>query len=192
MNVEWRLANVESGVSLGNRRSTIDIRHSRGVALLTLLWSMGIAGCGPSGAAAEGPTEPTEERVVLPRPAAERPKFRPAKAAVAKRSSASPSHVLTFEARANPFALPGLEATNRPTTAAAAVRMADVRLLGLMNDGRRSMAAVEVDGKQSIVFVGTRLGATADARGLRILQIGDSDIVVGQSGRQQIISLPRP
>ncbi len=162
------------------------------VALLPLLWSMGNAGCSPSGAAAEAPMEPTEERVVLPRPAAERPDLQPAKAAVASRSSASPSYVLTFEARANPFAPPGLEATNRPTTAAATARMADMRLLGLMNDGRRSMAVIEIDGKQRIVFVGTRLAATADVRGLRILQIRDSDIVVGQSGRQRIVSLPRP
>ncbi len=161
-------------------------------ALFPLLWSMGIAGCSPSGAAAEPPLVAAGTRAVQPRPAAGRSDTKPSSAASPMRSGKPANYVLAFEARANPFAPPKLEAGDRLTTAGATARVADVRLLGLMNDGGRSMAAVEVDGKQSIVFVGTRLGVTADAGGLRILQIRGSDIVVGQNGRQWIVPLPRP
>lgn len=161
-------------------------------ALFSLLWSIGIAGCTPSGAAAEPPLVPAGTGAVQPRPAAGRSDTKPSSAASPMRSGKPASYVLAFEARANPFAAPKLEAGDRLATATATARVADVRLLGLMNDGGRSMAAVEVDGKQSIVFVGTRLGATADVRGLRIVQIRGSDIVVGQNGRQWIVPLPRP
>lgn len=198
--VEWVLSAVSFGM-VPERRRGLD-RGNPGsascwypaamAALFSLLWSMGIAGCSPSGAAAKAPLVPAGTRAVQPRPAAGGSDTKPSSAAAPMRSDKSASYVLAFEARANPFALPKLEAGDRLATATATARLTDVRLLGLMNDGGRSMATVEVDGKQSIVFVGTRLGASADARGLHILQIRGSDIVVGQNGRKWIVPLPRP
>ena len=160
-----------------------------GAAVFILLSGVGTAGCSPSAPAAEVPTKPPSKPIVLPRAGAERPDSPPVKPDSARRSNASQSYVLTFEPRANPFGPPKPAASDRPT---ATIPVGDVKLLGVMNDGTGRMAAVEVGGNRTIVFAGSTVGATDDAEGLRIIQIRESDIVVGQSGRQWIVSLPRP
>jgi hypothetical protein len=162
------------------------------VALLSFLsWSPGIVGCGPSGAAAKPPTKPAGKSVVPARPA-EQPKPRQAEAAVAASSEVLPAYVLPFEARANPFAPPKLAPKERSATAATS-QTADVKLVGLVRGGTKgAMAVVEVDGKQFIVLAGTRLGSQSDADDVHVVEIRESEIVVRQSGRQWIVSLPPP
>ncbi|MFQ5805352.1 MAG: hypothetical protein ACE5I3_02750 [Phycisphaerae bacterium] len=160
-------------------------------SLFVLPWGAGVAGCRPSGTAAEPPAKLSAE----PGPAAppaKRPNPWQAKPVFARTSETLPSYVLPFEARANPFAPPKPEPNDRPA-ATATVQAADVKLVGLMKGGTKgSMAVVEVDGKEFIVFAGARLGSPSGADGLHIVEIRESDIVVEQSGTRWIVPLPRP
>ena len=166
----------------------------RRVALLAVLSllsaSVVIAGCSPSGAAAEPPPPPAGKPAISS-PPVERPNLAQAKPVGARTSKASPSYVLPFEARANPFAPPKPKPNDR-SAASATVEAAEVKLMGLMNDDTSSMAVVDVDGKQFLVFAGTRLQSASGAEGLHIVEIRESEIVVEQSGRQWIVPLPQP
>ena len=124
-------------------------------------------------------------------PPVERPNLAQTKLVGARASKALPSYVLPFAARADPFAPPKPKPNDRlgPT---ATVEMAEVKLVGLMNDDTSSMAVVDVDGKQFLVFAGTRLQSASGAEGLHIVEIRESEIVVEQSGRQWIVPLPQP
>jgi hypothetical protein len=123
------------------------------------------------------------QRVVEP------PRPRPAKAHAAKRPRKPSSYVLGFEARANPFERPKAERRAKATLSATA-HGAKVKLLGLMNDSTGPMAAVEVDGKRRIVSVGTTLETAGGAGAVRVIAIRETDIVIGQGGRQWIAPLP--
>ncbi|MCH9002726.1 MAG: hypothetical protein IIC02_09155 [Planctomycetes bacterium] len=102
-----------------------------------------------------------------------------------------PSYELPFEARANPFEPPdaGVQGSQTDT---AAVQFADVKLLGLMNNGTGTIAAVEVYGRRRIVLPGTKLGSPGSIAGLYVREIREAEIVVEQGGRRWIVPLPRP
>ena len=100
-------------------------------------------------------------------------------------------YVLPFEPRANPFVLRENKNSNRNITANA-VQAADIKLLGLMNDGQKFLAALEIRGRSEMVHVGSILGSSAGVSTIRVLQIRDSDIVIEQGGKQIVISLPIP
>jgi hypothetical protein len=167
----------------------------RWIILATLLplvsFSQGIAGCSPSGAAANPPGKPAG-KLAVPPPGAERPKRVRAKPVAIRTSEALPGYVLPFEARSNPFALPRPEPSDRSATTATA-QPADVKLVGLMMGGRSGpMAALEVEGREFIVCAGATLGSSSGTDSLHIVEIRENDIVVRQNGRQRIITLPRP
>ena len=157
---------------------------------ILLAWSVWIAGCGPSGSEAKPPPRPARAPVVRSGPA-EQPNRRPAGPVASESAKALPDHLFPFEARVNPFAPPKPAVGDR-LAAPGAMPTADVKLLGLMKDTAGSMAVVDVDGRQRIVFAGTKLGSPSGVEGPQIVEIRESDIVVEQSGRQWIVSLPRP
>jgi hypothetical protein len=98
---------------------------------------------------------------------------------------------LPFEARANPFQPPGDDVT--PTVAnAAPARVAEVKLLGLMKNGRELVAAIEVSGKLSLVTAGVRLGLDHGVGELYVREIRESEIIVEQGGKRRAIRLPQP
>ena len=161
------------------------------VAVLPLLSvTVVIAGCSPSGAAAEPPATPAGKPAISS-PPVERPNLGQVEPVGARTSKALPSYVLPLEARADPFAPPKPKPNDR-SAASATVEAAEVKLVGLMNDDSGSMAVVDVDGKQFLVFAGTRLQSPSGAEGLHIVEIRESEIVVEQSGRQWIVPLPQP
>ena len=165
------------------------------VAVLSLFSvTVMIAGCSPSGAAAEPiakpPATPTEEPAI-PSPPVERPNLGQTNPVGAKTSKALPSYVLPFEARPDPFAPPNPKPTDR-LASAATPEAAEVKLVGLMKDDAGSTAVVDVDGKPFLVLAGARLQSASGAEDLHIVEIRESEIVVEQSGRQWIVPLPRP
>ena len=149
-----------------------------------------ITGCGPEEAAGEFSPKPTP--TVLVQPKLDEPReARPDPVAAGKRSGTLPSYDLPFEARANPFEPPGAGANTSPTNATS-VRPADVKLLGLMRNGKDLMAAIEVFGNPSLVVKGARLESSDSADELYVREIRESEIVVEQGGRRWIVPLPRP
>lgn len=100
-------------------------------------------------------------------------------------------YVLPFKPRANPFVLQ-VNKNSSKNFAANAVQATDIKLLGLMNDGQKPLAALEIRGRSEIVYVGSRLGSSTGVSDIRVLQIGDTDIVIEQGGKQIVISLPIP
>ncbi len=162
--------------------------------LFLLLGSAGVAGCGPSGAAAaeptaESPALPPEKPVVILPPARASKPAQPEPVG-GESPQALPSYVLPFEARANPFAPPKPKPGDRPGGATA--QATEVKLVGLMRTGPRTVAVIEIDGKQFFTSAGTSLEPSPGVAGLRVLEIRESEIVVEQGGRQWIVALPRP
>ncbi len=102
-----------------------------------------------------------------------------------------PPYTLPFEARANPFAPPTKELERR-TTAEPGAHQADVKLLGLMNNGETSMAVITVNDREFMVDGETRFESASGAEALRIVEIRRTDIVVEQNGRRWIVELPVP
>jgi len=171
-------------------------RWAASVALLCILsGTVGIAGCGPSGAtAAESITKPPAAPVggpASPAPPAEQSEPRQARPAAELTSTELPKYVLPFEARANPFAPPKPTPNDRSATAATK-QTVDVKLVGLMSNDTGSMAVVEVDGRPFVVFAGTSLDPPSGAESLNVVEIRESEIVVEQGGRQWVVPLPRP
>ena len=99
--------------------------------------------------------------------------------------------MLSFEARANPFA-PAVPGPQDRTASGANAGSTEVKLTGLMNSASGAMASVIVDGQKRIVQAGARFQFASGAGDLRIVEIRSSDIVVEQNGRQWVESLPRP
>lgn len=167
------------------------------VSLASVLWwCAGVAGCSrPESATAMPPAKPAAPPLVPPQASEERSldgelAVEPAAADV-RVAEAAEEFTLSFVARANPFA-PAKAVEADRLNASKNIQPADVKLLGLMRDGSRSMAVVDIEGKQSIVLAGTNLESSTGGEGIRIVEIRDADIVVAQSGRQWIVPLPRP
>jgi hypothetical protein len=145
-----------------------------------------MAGCGPPETAASPGVQ-----AAAPTPSEPQPGPRETAPVAADALDALPEYVLPFEPRANPFAPPDPKPNDR-VAAAGPARQTDVRLMGIMNDGDRAMAGVEIDGEQQIVFAGTTVGHESNAGDLRIVEIRNSEIVVEQSGKQWVVPLPHP
>lgn len=145
-----------------------------------------MAGCGPPETAASPGAQ-----AAAPTPREPQSGPRETGPAAAEAVEAVAEYVLPFEPRANPFAPPDPKPNDR-VAAAGPVHQTDVRLMGIMNDGDRAMAGVEIDGEQQIVFAGTRVGRESEAGDLRVVEIRDSEIVVEQSGKQWVVPLPHP
>ncbi len=158
--------------------------------LVILSWGASMVGCKPAEANADPPPQRTAERLSVSHQSdGARP--RPTAPAVATSTEALARYDLEFEARANPFGAPEPQLDAR-SNGAEASPMADVKLVGLMSDGAESMAVINVNGAERIVFAGTNLGSDSGADGLGIVEIRELEIVVKQHGRQWIVPLPRP
>ena len=158
--------------------------------LVVLSWGASMVGCKPAEVNADPPAHRAPEGLsVSHRSNGARP--RPIAPAVATSTEALATYDLDFEARANPFGAPEPQLDAR-SSGAEASPMADVKLVGLMSDGAESMAVINVNGAERIVFVGTNLGSDSGTGGLGIVEIRESEIVVKQHGRQWIVLLPRP
>lgn len=158
--------------------------------LVILPWGASMVGCKPAQVNADPPAQRAPEGLSVSRQSDEaRP--RPTAPAVATSTEASATYDLEFEARANPFGAPESQ-LDAGSNGAEASPMADVKLVGLMSDGAESMAVINVNGAERIVFAGTNLGPDFGADGLGIVEIRESEIVVKQHGRQWIVPLPRP
>lgn len=161
--------------------------HHRAVpfAIRTLLsCSVALAGCGPSGAEAKPAATPAP----LAQPT-ELPKLGQAEPAAATPSKPNEDYVFAFQGRSNPFALPKTESV-RQSIAKPAQRASDVKVVALMLHGAGSMVVLQVDGDEHVVEQGARITPPAGADDLHVVEIRRSDIVVQQSGRQWIVSLP--
>ncbi len=158
--------------------------------LVILSWGASMVGCKPAQVNADPPAQrapaglsvPRQNDEALPRPTAP---------AVATSTEALARYDLEFEARANPFGAPESQ-LDALSNGAEASPMAEVKLVGLMSDGAESMAVINVNGVERIVFAGTNVGPDFGADGLGIVEIRESEIVVKQHGRQWIVALPRP
>ncbi len=158
--------------------------------LVILSWGASMVGCKPAQVNADPPAQRAPEGLSVSHQSnGARP--RPTALAVATSTEALASYDLEFEARANPFGAPEPQ-LNARSNGAEASPMADVKLVGLMSDGTESMAVINVNGAERIVFAGTNLGSDSGADGLGIVEIRESEIVVEQHGRQWIVPLPRP
>ncbi len=158
--------------------------------LVILSWGASMVGCKPAEVNADPPRQRTAERLSVSHQSdGVRP--RPIAPAMATSTETLARYDLEFEARANPFGAPESQ-LDAQSNGAEASPMADVKLLGLMSDGAESMAVINVNGAERIVFAGTTLGSDSGADGLGIVEIRESEIVVKQHGRQWIVPLPRP
>ncbi len=158
--------------------------------LVILSYGASMVGCKPAEVNADPPAQRALEGLsVLQQSGEVGP--RPTAAAVAASREALARYDLEFEARANPFGAPEPQLDAR-SNGGAASPLADVKLVGLMSDGSESMAVINVNGAERIVFAGTNLGSDSGAGGLGIVEIRESEIVVKQQGRQWIVPLPRP
>ncbi|MCZ6682173.1 MAG: hypothetical protein O7B26_03255 [Planctomycetota bacterium] len=164
----------------------------RGVSVFALcaaclpLWIGIIAGCGPSESVAKPGVQPT-----APLTRDKQALRREPKPVVARPLETLPEFVPPFEARANPFA-PPKPAQNERVATTGDTETLNVKLIGVMNDGDKPMAAVRIDGQRRIVFAGMELGSATDAGILQILEIHEFEIVVEQSGKQWVVALPGP
>ena len=169
--------------------------HCRGRVVLTVLASLvltaEIAGCHPEEAAGQNTLNSGVQTAAAPPGRTEQKSLRAPKTSTKKVRRSLPSYELPFEARANPFEPPdaGVHGSQTDT---AAVQFADVKLLGLMNNGTGTIAAVEVYGRRRIVLPGTKLGSPGSIAGLYVREIREAEIVVEQGGRRWIVPLPRP
>ncbi|MCH8147596.1 MAG: hypothetical protein IH987_06310 [Planctomycetes bacterium] len=159
--------------------------------LASLVLTAEIAGCRPEEAAGHDKLTSGVQTVAAPPGRTEQKSLRAPKTSTKRARRSLPSYELPFEARANPFEPPdaGVHVSQTDTTA---VRFADVKLLGLMNNGTGPMAAVEVYGRRRVVLPGTKLGSPDSIAGLYIREIHGAEIVVEQAGRRWIVPLPRP
>lgn len=164
------------------------------IILTTILCTallFGSIGCNQAEVLAKSPKRPEAKPFAVSKKDKPEP-FDPVKQDVTKEITRDEvKYELLFEPRANPFALRENKNRSKKITANM-VHANDIKLLGLMNDGQKSLAAIEIRGKSEIVHVGSRLGAILGVSGIRVLQIHDSDIVIEQDGKQIMISLPIP